>query len=212
MAPDLPAPTPHESAARAELLDRLQYFRVTPKAVLDLSAVASDAASELKRRHPRALVVAVDLAASAPPETPSWRQLLGRLRLFRGVERVRAAARSLPLRAASADLVFSNLLLRTPEEVPAVLSEIRRVLRPGGLLMLSAGGGETAALDVQDLGDALAHLGFAQPVLDVDRHGASEIIFAAAWAGSAPGATVVDGEARVPVAAIGRRTHERPDS
>lgn len=200
-----------ELQARAELLDRLQYFRLTPDVVLDLSGRTGHATTELQRRYPRALIVAIYPPGSALPEMSPWQALLARLRFFRRVECVRAAARSLPLRAASADLVFSNLLLQTPEEVPAVLTEIRQVLRPGGLLMLSAGGGEAAALDVQDLGDALAHLGFAQPVLDVDRYGAREIIFAAAWAGAAPGAAVVDGEARIPVTAIGRRSREGPE-
>lgn len=192
MRTELPAPAPHESAARAELLDRLQYFQLAPAAVLDLGEGGGLAARELKRRYRRALIIAMG---------PCFQ----RRRFFHRFARVHAAARSLPLRTASLDLVFSNLLLRTPEEVPTVLAEIQRVLRPGGLLMLSAGGTATPALDVQDLGDALAHSGFAQPVLDVDRYGTREIIFAAAWAGHSPGAALIDGEARVPVAAIGHR-------
>lgn len=195
-------------AVRAELLDRLQYFRLEPRVVLDLGGSADHDARELKRRYGRALVVVVDSAGTGLPGARPWRPLPRRARFFRRFERICAEARRLPLRAGSIDLVFSSLLLRSPEEVPAVLSEIRRVLRPGGLLLLSAGGTAAPGLDVQDLGDALAHMGFAQPVLDVDRYGAVEIIFAAAWAGTAQGATVVDGEARVPVTSIGRRERD----
>jgi malonyl-CoA O-methyltransferase len=58
----------YESAARlqarvaAELLERLAAFAFEPRVVLDLGAGTGRLTRELKRRYPRALVIALDLA------------------------------------------------------------------------------------------------------------------------------------------------------
>ncbi len=101
---------------------------------------------------------------------------------------MQADARELPFEDASFDLVFSNLMLQWLTPPDAALTEMRRVLKPGGLLLLSSFGPETLRelrtaweagdtgvhvnefIDVHDLGSALARAGFAEPVLDVDRH------------------------------------------
>ena len=58
---------------------------------------------------------------------------------------VEAPAEALPLPDASADAVVSTLVLCTVEDVPRTLAEVRRVLRPGGRLLLfehvATGGG-----------------------------------------------------------------------
>ncbi len=46
-----------------------------------------------------------------------------------------ADARALPFEAASFDLVFSNLMLQWLLPPDAALAEMRRVLKPGGLLL-----------------------------------------------------------------------------
>ena len=97
--------------------------------------------------------------------------------------------RSLPLRDASVDMVFSNLMLQWCNEPDRVLRECRRVLRPGGVLHVTTLGPDTLCelrrswqaadpghahvsrfLDMHDLGDALVRAGFAEPVLDVERY------------------------------------------
>lgn len=54
-----------------------------------------------------------------------------------GVRWLAADAESLPLEDSSLDLVFSNLMIQWCSHSAAVLSECRRVLRPGGRLFVS---------------------------------------------------------------------------
>jgi malonyl-CoA O-methyltransferase len=170
-----------QSGARAELLSRLDLLRAPPAAVLDLGAGTGLAAVEIKRRFRRATVTAADIA---PPMLEVTR---GRSRFWRPIRCVHADARALPFEDASFDLVFSNLMLQWLAPPDTALAEIRRVLKPGGLLLLSSFGPETLRelraawetadagvhvndfIDVHDLGSALVRAGFIEPVLDVDR-------------------------------------------
>jgi malonyl-CoA O-methyltransferase len=54
-----------------------------------------------------------------------------------GLTWLAADAESLPLADKSVDLVFSNLMIQWAENPQRVLSECRRVLRPGGQLLVS---------------------------------------------------------------------------
>jgi malonyl-CoA O-methyltransferase len=165
---------------RGNLLQRLELTRLQPRVVLDAGAGTGHASRALKRRYPKALVVALDssrgmLAAAARQR--SW---------LRPFERVCADAELLPLGDGSVDLVLSNLMLQwcNPD---AVFAEFRRVLKPNGLLSFSAFGPDTLRelraawrevdshshvhrfIDMHDLGDALVRSGFSAPVLDVER-------------------------------------------
>ena len=177
----------YESAARLqarvgeELLTRLEAFRFRPRVVLDLGAGTGRLARELKRRYPRALVVALDLSAGM------LREARRHSRPWRPLARVCADAPRLPLAAASVDLVFSNLMLQWCAPPDAVFAEVRRVLTPEGFFAFSTFGPATLAelrsawaqadglshvhefADVHDVGDALVRAGLAEPVLDVDR-------------------------------------------
>ena len=171
-----------QTAARTELLSRLPLLSAPPGAVLDLGAGTGLAAREIKRRFRRATVTAADIAA---PMLEVARQ---RSRFWRPIRCVLADAQELPFEDASFDLVFSNLMLQWLAPPDTALAEMRRVLKPGGLLLLSSFGPETLRelrkaweagddgvhvnefIDVHDLGSALARAGFTEPVLDVDRH------------------------------------------
>lgn len=171
-----------QTAVRDELLSRLDLLRAPPRAVLDLGAGTGLGALAIKRRFRRARVTAADLAA------PMLEVARSRSRFWRPIRCVEADARRLPFADASFDLVFSNLMLQWVVPPDAALAEMRRVLAPGGLLLVSSFGPETlqelraawsaadagthvnAFVDVHDLGSALARAGFVEPVLDVDRH------------------------------------------
>jgi SAM-dependent methyltransferase len=100
---------------------------------------------------------------------------------------------SLPFAAGSLDLVVSALSLQFVNDLPGTLIQIRRALKPDGLLMAALVGGDTLSelreafaeaeseieggvsprvlpfADVRDLGALLQRAGFALPVVDADR-------------------------------------------
>lgn len=97
---------------------------------------------------------------------------------------------NLPMASGSVDLVWSNLALHWHPQPDRVFAEWRRVLRVDGLLMFSCFGPDTfqelraafaaagepdAALpilpfvDLHDFGDMLVDVGFATPVMDMEK-------------------------------------------
>jgi SAM-dependent methyltransferase len=99
----------------------------------------------------------------------------------------------LPLQPESLDLVVSALAFQFVNDLPGVLAQIRRALRPDGLLLAAMIGGDTLTelrqsfaaaeaeceggvsprvapfADLRDVGALLQRAGFALPVTDVDR-------------------------------------------
>jgi SAM-dependent methyltransferase len=99
----------------------------------------------------------------------------------------------LPLAPQSLDLVLSALALQFVNDLPGVLAQIRRALKPDGLLLAAMIGGDTLGelrqsfaaaeseceggvsprvapfADLRDIGGLLQRAGLALPVTDVDR-------------------------------------------
>jgi len=171
-----------QAVVRDELLSRLDLLRRPPRAVLDLGTGTGLAAVELKKRFRSAAVTAADIAA------PMLQVARGRSRFWRPIRCVEADAEQLPFEDGSFDLVFTSLMLQWLQPPDRALQEIRRVLRPGGLLLASSFGPATLQelrrawtaadsgvhvndfIDMHDFGSALARAGFTEPVLDADRH------------------------------------------
>jgi len=165
----------------AELLERLALFRFAPGVVLDLGSGTGRVTRELKRRYPRACVIALDLAPGM------LREARRHQRPWRRFARVCGDALRLPLRDGSVDLIFSNLMLQWCEPLPAALAEVRRVLKASGFFAFSTFGPDTLYelrsawaqadgynhinhfSDMHEVGDALVQAGLMEPVLDVDR-------------------------------------------
>lgn len=100
---------------------------------------------------------------------------------------------ALPLAEASLDLAVSVLALQFVNDLPGVLVQIRRALKPDGLLLGALAGGDTLTelrqafaqaeseteggvsprvapfADLRDLGGLLQRAGFALPVIDSER-------------------------------------------
>jgi SAM-dependent methyltransferase len=107
--------------------------------------------------------------------------------------RVAADEEALPFAAGALDLVVSGLALQAVNDLPGVLVQIRRALKPDGLFLAALLGGDTLTelrqsfaaaesecesgvsprvapfADVRDMGMLLGRAGFALPVADVDR-------------------------------------------
>lgn len=164
------------------LLERLDFVEQAPARILDLGCGPGRAAAVLKKRWPRAQVIAIDLAL------PMLREVDRRSRWWRPLQPVCAQAQQLPLASNSVDLVFSNLCLQWVEDLNGCFGELRRVLRPRGLIALSTFSDDTlfelrnafAEADqgaahvspfvaLQRFGDGLLAAGFRDPVLDHDR-------------------------------------------
>ena len=182
------------------LLESLDYYAegregdaITPAVVVDIGCGPGHASRAIQQRWPKAHVLAIDLAmpmlrqhdADASAFARALPRPLARL-LTRGPARICADARALPLADHSVDILFSNLCLQWIDDLPAVFAGFRRVLKPGGMLVVSTFGPDTlyelrvafAEADavphvspfasIAQFGDALIASGFRNPVLDRD--------------------------------------------
>lgn len=169
-----------EVAARA--LERLDFMNTAPRRVLDLGAGTGRCARALATRYRKAEIVLCDLAPAmldaARRQAPRW---------FSRERYVCADAECLPFAPGSFDLVFSNLAVQWCEHLPATFAGIRAALAERGLFLFTTLGPDTlhelrdafASLsaeprvnrffDMHDIGDWLAHAGFADPVMETER-------------------------------------------
>lgn len=160
-----------------DLIDRLGAVQRRFDRALDLGTPTDGLARAL------AGVPAVGLVLRAAPLAPASSDGTA----------VVADEEALPFAPASFDLVVSALALQSVNDLPGVLAQVRRVLRPDGLFLAGFIGGASLTelrqsfaiaesevtgglsprvapfADVRDLGGLLQRAGFALPVADVDR-------------------------------------------
>lgn len=168
------------------LLGHLEFSKIRPQRVLDIGCGTGYFTRLLHQRFKRAHLTAVDIAHGmvlAAQDKHPRRMPWGARTSF-----ARAYAARLPFADASFDLVASNLAMQWVSDPELMLAEMRRVLAPGGLMLLSTFGRRTlgelrqsladfshehAGLvlpfpDVTSLGDALMKLSVELPVTDTD--------------------------------------------
>jgi SAM-dependent methyltransferase len=164
--------------AGERLADRLDDVRRRFPRALDLGCRDGLVTRLLQGRGGIGWLVSLDPAAAFARRAPA--------------PQIVADADLLPFADRSFDLVLSNLLLHWTNDLPGALVQLRRILRPDGLLLASLWGGETLSelrsvlldaelaeeggagprvspfADVRDLGGLLQRAGFALPVVDSD--------------------------------------------
>ncbi len=163
------------------MLEQFQYERIDPRTVVDLGAGTGYCTRGLEKRFGKSRIIGIDLAEGMLQQARKQRRWLSKQRFICG------DAQQLPLMDERVDLIFSNFTLQWCEDLQSVFQECLRVLRPGGLLTFSTLGADTLQelrtawagvddqihvnrfVDLQQVGDLLLHLGFAEPVTSVDR-------------------------------------------
>ena len=168
---------------RNELIARVDELKITPQAVLDLGAGTGHGARALKRRFPKALVVAADIAPGMLERAKRQSRWLRRFERVRA-RRLHAAVSRRSVRPRVLAVSCCSGATTSMRYLPSS----RVSCKPGGLLLFSTFGPGTlvelreawAASDAANnhvnhffdphaLGSALMHAGLSEPVLDVDR-------------------------------------------
>lgn len=161
-----------------DFAERLSIVRRDFPAVLDLGSAHGAVGRSIGALPNVGVVIAADLS----PRLLEQRQGM----------RVVADEEMLPFRDGSLDLVVSGLSLQFVNDLPGALVQIRRALKPDGLLLAALLGGTTLMelrqawlraeaeieggasprvapfADVRELGGLLQRAGFALPVVDSD--------------------------------------------
>ena len=179
------APQPpwlHAEVAR-RMGERLGLVRLRPEVLVDWSGWAGASAAVLDAAYPSARRLVVEPLAAlrersrAEARRPWWTAWRG------GARRVEVLDGEPP--AASAQLVWSNMVLHATVDPPALLGAWQRALAESAASRCTPASGRTPLrelralyrahgwgppgidfVDMHDLGDMMVHAGFADPVMD----------------------------------------------
>ena len=154
------------------MLERLDYVKIAPRRILDAGSGPAREAAALRKRYPKAQLLALDFSLALLPKK-RW--------LRRTPQSICADFTRMPIAAGAIDLVWSNMALHWSEP-RAAFGEFERVLASDGLLMFSTLGPDTLKelrdaagpervhgfIDMHDLGDMLVGAGFSAPVMEME--------------------------------------------
>ncbi len=176
----------YEKAAKVQqeigerLFERLAYFKISPRYVLDLGCGAGFFTSLLKKHYPQATVIGLDIAYSM------LKQAKKKQHWWRKWPLINADMLSLPFANGSFDLIFANQVIHWSPSLALVIRELNRVMNQEGCLMFSTLGPDTFKelkkawqavhhyahandfVDMHDIGDCLLSESFLDPVVDME--------------------------------------------
>jgi SAM-dependent methyltransferase len=162
-----------------DLADRLAAVRRSFPVAIDLGTPTAAVRRALAASTAIGTMIAVDAAADHQSKQAGLT--------------IAADEETLPFADGSLDLVVSGLAFQFVNDLPGTLSQVRRALKPDGLLLAAFIGGDTLTelrqsfaaaeaeieggasphvapfADLRDIGALLQRAGFALPVTDVDR-------------------------------------------
>ncbi|OIP99952.1 MAG: malonyl-[acyl-carrier protein] O-methyltransferase BioC [Zetaproteobacteria bacterium CG2_30_46_52] len=168
------------------LLGHLNFTKIEPKAILDIGCGTGFFTRLLAEKYKKSNIYAVDLSEPMVKHTKAHHE---RRWPWQGKHHHAACdAIALPFQDASFDLVTSNLAMQWVPDVERMMKEMRRVLKPGGLILFSTFGRRTlielkqtlASInaertnsvlsfpDVMSLGNSLSTVAVEMPVTDAD--------------------------------------------
>ena len=167
-----------QSEVAQRLLSRLDWLKIEPLTILDLGAGTGEPTARLMKRYPSASVIALDLSPAMLKKTSKRGRWLKRPGVVCG------NSQQLPLADASVDMVYSSLSLQWCDQPDKAFAEIRRVLKPDGVVLFSTFGPDTlkelrsswaavdenhhvhAFMDMHDIGDIIVQAGLQEPVME----------------------------------------------
>ncbi len=183
----------HEVARRLD--ERLEVMKIAPRRILDAGCGTGFAFPMLARRYADAELVGMDISYNMLLQARTRlrrKTLLARLDSLLGRRRdaldtlVCADMTRLPFGRDSQDMIWSNLAMQWVEDLAGLFRQLHDTLLPGGVFLFSTLGPDTLKelraafdpldgyrhvnnfIDMHDIGDALMHAGFANPVMEME--------------------------------------------
>lgn len=167
-----------EASFGEELINRLKYFKIDPKFILDLGGGTGIFSRKLKKLYPKAEVINCDIAQIMLTSSPK--------QIFKKTIKVNADMHKLPFASQSFDLIFANQVIHWAYDLPLLFEELSRVMNVDGCFIFSSLGPDTFKeirhsfkgvdsfthvnhfTDMHDVGDMLLRAKFVDPVMDMD--------------------------------------------
>jgi len=160
-----------------DMFSNLKLMNFKPNIILDIGCATGSFTKKLSKIYKKAQVIGID-------SSPNMLKIASKKsNLRRKYQYVNAQAERLPFPDNSVDFVFSYFTFHWCESLEMLFTELKRVLRPNGLIFFSMPGPSTLQelrqawsqidnydhvnqfADMHDLGDELVKAGFADPVM-----------------------------------------------